>query len=142
MESFVPQRPLTAKAGNYGLVLKDCSKALNLNAQSSKALYRSATALLALDRLEEALDCCDRCLTFDPHNQPVRSLRSHAESTKKVNDRQRQENEERLCREKEEDRLLQIAFKVSNLLPLALALNPRLVGTTPLPDQRPTRDIG
>ncbi|KAH0839637.1 40S ribosomal protein S7 [Lanmaoa asiatica] len=100
---------------NYGLVLKDCSKALGTDAKSSKALYRSATALLALDRLEEALDCCDRCLTFDPHNQAVRSLWSRAESTKKAKDRQRQGNEEYLRREKEEKRLLQIAFRERHL---------------------------
>ncbi|KAG8218358.1 40S ribosomal protein S7 [Butyriboletus roseoflavus] len=102
---------------NYGLVLKDCSKALSLNTKSSKALYRSATALLALDRLEETLDCCDRCLIFDPRNQSVQSLRSRAESTKQAKDRQRQEKEERLRREKEENQLLQRAVKERHLYP-------------------------
>ncbi|KAF8138160.1 40S ribosomal protein S7 [Boletus edulis] len=102
---------------NYGLVLKDCSKALWINARSSKALYRSATALLALDRLEEAQDCCDRCLVFDAHNQAVQSLRSRTESVRKAKDRQRQENEERLRREREEKQLLRIAFKERHLYP-------------------------
>lgn len=116
MKSFIPHRVLTAEAENYGLVLQDCSKALNNNGKSSKALYRSAAALLALDRLEEALDCCDRCLVFDPHNQTVQSLRSRAESTKKAQDHQRQATDERLRREKEETQLLQIAFKVGDLM--------------------------
>ncbi|KAG9317184.1 40S ribosomal protein S7 [Chiua virens] len=100
---------------NYGLVLKDCSHALSLNTKSSKALYRSATALLTLDRLEEALDCCIRCLAFDPNNPAVQSLRSRVESAKTAQDRQRQEKEVRLRREKEEKNLLQIAFKERHL---------------------------
>lgn len=108
---------LTFKAENYGMVLRDCSKALSINAKSSKALYRSATALLALDRLEEALDCCDRCLVLDPRNQAVLSLRSRAESAKNAKDRRLQETEERLRREKEEKQILRIALKVCNLLP-------------------------
>ncbi|KAF8558983.1 40S ribosomal protein S7 [Imleria badia] len=102
---------------NYGLVLKDCSKALSITTKSSKALYRSATALLDLDRIEEALDCCDRCLLFDPHNQAVHSLRSRTESAKQAKDRQRQENEERLRGEREEKQLLRIAFKERHLYP-------------------------
>lgn len=111
---------LTNNVENYGLVLKDCSRALSVNAKSPKALYRSASALLALDRLEEALDCCDRCLVFDPHNQVVQSLRSRAENAKKAKDRQHQENEERIRREKEERQLLRIAFKVSKSLPFSI----------------------
>lgn len=99
-------------------MLKDSSKALSINPKSSKALFRSATALLALDRLDEALDCCDRCLVFDPHNLAVQSFRSRAEGAKKAKDQQRQENEERLRREMEEKQLLRIAFKVNNLMGL------------------------
>lgn len=91
-------------------------------------------ALLALDRLEEALDCCDRCLVFDPHNQAVQSLRSRTESAKETRDRHRQENEERLRREGEEKQLLWIAFKVSILLPFITGIEPRIgIGTTSLP---------
>ncbi|KAJ7638502.1 hypothetical protein FB45DRAFT_976662 [Roridomyces roridus] len=61
---------------NYGQVLRDCSKALTLNPKSSKAYYRSALALLALERAEEALDCCDRCLLFDADNKGVQNERN------------------------------------------------------------------
>ncbi|KAF9246923.1 40S ribosomal protein S7 [Melanogaster broomeanus] len=100
---------------NYGSVLRDCSKALLINANSSKAFYRSATALLALDRLEEALDCCNRCLLFDPRNQGVESLRSRAEKANNEKTQKTREKEERLWREQEEKRLLQVAFKERNL---------------------------
>jgi len=100
---------------NHGSVLKDCSKALAINPKSSKAFYRSAAALMALDRFEEAIDCCDRCSLFDPHNQSVQSLRSRAEKAKNEKDQKTREKEERLRREQEEKRFLQVAFKQRNL---------------------------
>jgi len=48
--------------------VKDCNEALKINPRSSKALYRSAKALFSLDKLDEALDACRRCLEFDPSN--------------------------------------------------------------------------
>lgn len=108
------------------MVLKDCSKALSISPRSSKALYRSATALLALDRLEEALDCCDRCLVSDPRNQAVQSLRSRAQNAKEAKDRQRREKEECLRKEREEKQLLRTAFKVSNHLSFSAGFEPRI----------------
>ncbi|CDO68732.1 hypothetical protein BN946_scf184652.g59 [Trametes cinnabarina] len=59
---------------NYGSVLRDCSKAIGVNPKSSKAYYRSALALIALERYDEALDCCDRCLQFDKDNKAERNI--------------------------------------------------------------------
>ncbi|KIJ70455.1 hypothetical protein HYDPIDRAFT_105183 [Hydnomerulius pinastri MD-312] len=113
---------------NYGSVLRDCSKALTINSKSSKAFYRSATALMALDRLEEALDCCDRCLLFDQQNQGVMSVRARAEKAKSEKDQRIREKEERLRKEQAEKRLLQVAFKERNLYmvnnPQGLSDNP------------------
>jgi tetratricopeptide (TPR) repeat protein len=64
--------PTTA---NYGMVLRDCSRALELNQKSIKALYRSGVALVALQRYDEALDCCDRLLDIEPTNNPTQTLR-------------------------------------------------------------------
>lgn len=78
-------------------------------------------ALLALDRLEESLDCCDRCLTYDPENDGVRSVRDRASTAKAVKDRQDSEKKERMHKEQKEKKLLQIAFKVHSILaPLLL----------------------
>ncbi|KAL1758742.1 hypothetical protein FB107DRAFT_271706 [Schizophyllum commune] len=63
---------------NYGSVLRDCSKAITLNPRSAKAFYRSALALLALERAEDALDCCDRALAFDANNLAMKGLRERA----------------------------------------------------------------
>lgn len=65
-------------AENYGSALRDCSKVLSLNPRASKALYRSAIALIALNRLAEAIDACETCLAFDPENNAVQSAHDRA----------------------------------------------------------------
>ena len=72
---------------NYGTVLKDCSKAIALNATSSKAYYRSALALVALERLDEAIDCCERCLQFDKENASVKSTLEKALKLKEAKEK-------------------------------------------------------
>ncbi|KAH8106145.1 ribosomal protein S7e-domain-containing protein [Cristinia sonorae] len=113
---------------NYGSVLKDCSKALTINPKSSKAYFRSASALVALDRIEEGLDCCDRCLEHDPDNAIVRDLRNRAAKLKEAKDKKEAERLERIRKEKEEERKLHVAFQQRNLItvknPVGSADNP------------------
>jgi tetratricopeptide (TPR) repeat protein len=47
---------------NYRRVLNDCAKALTLNPKCIKAYYRSAKACRALEKVEDALDACNRGL--------------------------------------------------------------------------------
>ncbi|KAI6105448.1 hypothetical protein F5141DRAFT_1123779 [Pisolithus sp. B1] len=101
---------------NYGSVLRDCSKALTINPGSSKAYYRSAVALLSLNRPEEALDCCERCLSFDAHNRAVISVRDRAAKDKAEKDRKQREKEDRLQKERDQKRALQAALKARNPL--------------------------
>ena len=82
---------------NYGSVLRDCSEALKANTQCSKAYYRSAMALVALERYDEALDCCDRCLAYDHDNAGVGTLRSKATDLKEKKDRKEREQAEKLA---------------------------------------------
>lgn len=98
-------------------MLRDCSKALSINPRSAKAFYRSAVALLSLERAEEAIDCCDRCLDFDPKNQGVQTTRDRALSKKREKDKKEGERLERIRKEQEAKRLLNIAFQVSLLVP-------------------------
>lgn len=93
-------------------MLKDCSKALQLNPKSSKAYYRSALALLALERVEEALDCCDRCIQFDPDNKGIISARENATAVKAKIDRKEVERLERIRVDNELNRRLKQAFNV------------------------------
>lgn len=101
---------------NFGSVLKDCSKALGFNAQSSKAFFRSAVALIALDRIDEALDCCERCLVFDPSNTAVKTIGGEAKKKKKVKDRKEKERLERIQKEEEAKRFMKLAFRERNLI--------------------------
>ncbi|KAF7971044.1 hypothetical protein HWV62_22171 [Athelia sp. TMB] len=109
---------------NYGSVLKDCSEALQLNPKSSKAYYRSSLALLALERLEQVLDCCDRCLQFDPDNKGVIGVRDRAVAAKAKKDRKEAERLEKIRLEKELKRRMNLAFQVTkplvrNIIPVA-----------------------
>ncbi|KAF8529157.1 hypothetical protein BU17DRAFT_37747 [Hysterangium stoloniferum] len=101
---------------NYGNALRDCSKAISLNPHSSKAHYRSALALIALERFEESLDCCTRCLAFDANNAGVRQLRDRAESGKLLQERKEKERTDRLDREAKAKRKLELEFKNRNII--------------------------
>ncbi|KAK0498450.1 40S ribosomal protein S7 [Armillaria luteobubalina] len=101
---------------NYGSVLRDCSKALTLNPKSSKAYYRSAMALVSLQRVDEAIDCCTRCLEYDVDNKGVRGVLERAAKIKVEKERKEKERQERLRTEQEAQRKLNSAFKERNIL--------------------------
>ncbi len=93
-------------------MLRDCSRAISINPQSSKAYYRSALALVALERYEEALDCCDRCLQFDKDNKGVQAVREKAAKLKEEKDRKERERQERIRQEQLKKARLQAAYRV------------------------------
>lgn len=103
---------LKATPENYGFVLRDCSKAISINPHSSKAYYRSGMALLALERFEEALDGCSRCLVFDPTNKSVQQLLDRAQKGKLLRDTRAQERIEEHKRIAELQRELDLCYKV------------------------------
>jgi len=103
---------------NYGSVLRDCSKAISLNSKSSKAYYRSGSALLSLGRIEEALDCCTRCLAYDTDNPGIKILQERALAVKNETDRKDREKRERLRKEEEGKMKMKIAFRERNLINL------------------------
>ncbi|KAI0650668.1 40S ribosomal protein S7 [Trametes meyenii] len=113
---------------NYGSVLRDCSKAIGVNPKSSKAFYRSAMALVALERYDEALDCCDRCLEFDKGNKAVQTTREKAEKFNEAKNRKERERQERLKQEQLKQARLKAAYKERNLIvslvPDTVAQNP------------------
>ncbi|KAG8526127.1 uncharacterized protein KY384_000120 [Bacidia gigantensis] len=59
---------------NYRSTTIDCASALRLNINNVKAYYRSASALLALDKIEEAADACQRGRAIDASNKPLTQL--------------------------------------------------------------------
>ncbi|PVU88219.1 hypothetical protein BB559_005351 [Furculomyces boomerangus] len=59
---------------NYRKVINDCSAALKINNKNVKALYRAARALFALEKMAEAIDCCQKGLEIDSGNKNVSNL--------------------------------------------------------------------
>jgi len=71
---------------------------------------------MALERFEEAIDCCNRCLKFDPENESVRTLCAKAIKRKEAEDKKERERQERIRKEAEKKRRLQGAYKERNLI--------------------------
>lgn len=105
--AFVPE--------NNRQVLTDCAYALTLNANSIKAYYRSSLALLAMERFEECIDCCDRLLKLqeEKDSKPTNVVRDKAVERKAKKDRKEGEAKERTRRKTETEKEMKKAFAVS-----------------------------
>ena len=104
---------LRVYAGNYGRVLRDCAKCLELNPKHVKALYRSARALFVLERVDEARDCCEHALIIDPDNNVIEDFKQKIIKRKEHLEAKQKAKEEKERKEKEEKEKLQQAFKVA-----------------------------
>lgn len=69
-------------------------------------------ALVALERADEALDCCDRCLAFDPANKGVQAARLRAQQLKSDLEKKEKARLEKLQKVKEAKYKLNVAFRV------------------------------
>jgi len=67
-------------------------------------------ALAALERFEEAIDCCVRCLEYDSENKGVRTVLERATKLKAAKDKKEQERQQKLWREQ------QAKIKMNNTL--------------------------
>ena len=67
---------------------------------------------MSLGRIDEALDCCNRCLAYDTDNPGIKVLRERALTVKKDTDRKERDKQERLRKEGEDKMKMQIAFRV------------------------------
>ncbi|KAJ1679902.1 HSP70/90 co-chaperone [Spiromyces aspiralis] len=100
---------------NYRRVINDCAAALRLNKSNVKALFRSAKACYALEKLDEAIECCDWAQRIDSNNSAVQALRARSEAKREELaelERRRREREEK---EREQRRLLENAIAIRNL---------------------------
>ncbi|KAF9481982.1 40S ribosomal protein S7 [Pholiota conissans] len=101
---------------NYGSVLRDCSKVLSINPKSSKAFYRSATALVNLGRYDEAEDCCVRCLSYDVDNAGVKAIQQRGLKLKEEAEKKEREKQERIKKEEDAKLALKMALRERNLI--------------------------
>jgi hypothetical protein len=80
--------------------------------RASKAYYRAGLALLALERVDEALDVCAHAGEGAPDDPGFKTLRARAEKKR-----------EELRRKEEEKRKMDVAFVVRFSLPLWTTYN-------------------
>ena len=104
---------------NYGSVLRDCATVIAANPRASKAYYRAGLALLALERVDEALDVCTRAGEGAAEDMGFRTLRARAEKVREELRRKEEVRKERARRAKEEKRKMDVAFAVRFSLSLS-----------------------
>ncbi|KAJ1852802.1 HSP70/90 co-chaperone [Coemansia sp. RSA 2703] len=80
---------------NYGRVLEDCAEALRREPNTPKALFRSARACLALEKFDEARECCKWALDVQPENQEVLKLQALIDQRQKAFERKVAEQKQR-----------------------------------------------
>ncbi|KAI8084488.1 uncharacterized protein BX664DRAFT_387222 [Halteromyces radiatus] len=108
---YANRAAVNLELGNYGKVLRDCAKCLELNPKNVKALYRSARGLFQLDRPDEAYDCCEHALAVDPDNQPVRALQAKIQQRQQVLAKRLQEKQDKERKEREAKQKMEQAFE-------------------------------
>jgi hypothetical protein len=94
----------------------DCAQTIRLNPSNVKALYRSATACLALDKLAEAADACDRGLAIDSNNASMKALKGKVSKRREYVDSVERARKERQAQVAAERLTLQLALKSRNIL--------------------------
>jgi tetratricopeptide (TPR) repeat protein len=97
---------------NYGSVLRDCATVIAANPRASKAYYRAGLALLALERVDEALDVCTHAGEAAADDPGFKTLRARAEKKREELRRKEEGRKERARRVEEEKRKMNVAFAV------------------------------
>jgi tetratricopeptide (TPR) repeat protein len=92
-------------AENYRSTTLDSAAALRINPSNIKAHYRSASALLALDKVLEALDVASRGVNIDPDNVALKKLLEQIRSRARVKEAQ---DRRRLVEQKTKQRERQV----------------------------------
>ncbi|CAM1511376.1 Fc.00g088890.m01.CDS01 [Cosmosporella sp. VM-42] len=100
---------------NYRSCWTDCAAALRLNPKNVKACYRSARALLAVDRIAEADDVCARGLALDATNKALLGVADDIVKRAKEIDARRKKDAEREARDKRRAYLIKAALKARNI---------------------------
>ncbi|KAF2822735.1 TPR repeat protein-like protein [Ophiobolus disseminans] len=101
---------------NYRSCIIDCAQTLRLNPLNVKAFYRSGTACLALDKILEAADACDRGLALDPSNASLKALKAKVGTRRDYIASVEKTRRERETNISSERATLQLALKSRNIL--------------------------
>ena len=93
-------------------MLRDCGRVLMHDEKNMKALYRSAKACLAIDKLAEAEDAITRALATDQKNPTFEALKSDIERRKAIVDARDRKAAVIASRKREEEHALKLALRV------------------------------
>lgn len=112
---YVNRAACNLELQNYGKVLGDCSKALQINPKNIKALYRSSRACIAVDRLDEAQDVLTRGMLLDPENKSMKQQLDVLENKLKTALDKRKRDDERAAKERTEATNIATALRQRNI---------------------------
>ncbi|RHZ46535.1 hypothetical protein Glove_615g4 [Diversispora epigaea] len=96
---------------NYRKVLTDCAKVIKSNPKNIKAYYRSAKALYELNKIDEAIDCCDHGIKIGSNNTALLKFKESCIKKKEILDTKIRLKKERELKEREEKDALEKALK-------------------------------
>ncbi|KAF2157864.1 TPR repeat protein-like protein [Myriangium duriaei CBS 260.36] len=100
---------------NYGACLRDCAAVVKVNPKNVKAWYRSATACLALDKIDQAEDACARGLAADTSNAALKTLATKILKRKQYLGDLAKARHEREERQQKEEAALKLALSSRNI---------------------------
>lgn len=100
---------------NYRSCIQDCAQTLRINPVNVKALYRSGTACLALDKLAEAADACERGLDLDASNASLKVLQTNVQKRKDYIASVEKARQAREAKAASERATLNLALKARNI---------------------------
>lgn len=107
---------------NYRSCWTDCAGALRLDPKNVKAWYRSAKALLAVDRIEEADEACARGLALDEANAGLKAVAREIIARAEAVMKKRKADADRASRKVRREAILAAALKARGI---ALRNSPR-----------------
>lgn len=128
---YVNRAACHLELNNYRSCWTDCAAALRLNPANLKACYRSAKALLAVDRIAEADDICARGLSLDPENKPLKEIADKIIKRAKEVDAKKKKDDERKAQAKRREALLKAAL-LARGIPTRTTAQPPEMGDTKL----------
>ncbi|KAL2876218.1 HSP70/90 co-chaperone [Colletotrichum sp. CLE4] len=107
---YVNRAACHLELGNFRSCWTDCGLALRLNPKNLKAYYRSARALLKVDRIAEADDACARGLALDEANKPLQAVARDIIKAAERADAKTKREQERKAAERRRELLLKAAL--------------------------------
>jgi hypothetical protein len=100
---------------NYRKCITDCRDALKITPNAEKTWFRSAKALLALDKVEEAEACIANAIMLNPEHTQINELAGKIEKRKEHLEKLEAVRRERERKKKWEEDAIKIALKARNI---------------------------